>query len=292
MDYFIIYKTTNLINGMIYIGAHKTKDIDDGYIGSGMYLQSAIKKYDASNFKREILFLCKDREEMYQKEAELVTEEFIKRDDTYNLHIGGVGGFDHVGLVGSVTVKDKDGNTSRIKCDDPRYLSGELVGINKGMTPVKDREGNIYWISISDPRYLNGELVGCSKDTTTVKDKDGNTLKVLITDIRLKTKEVVGCSKGTTTVKDKDGNTFKVRCNDPRILSGELVGINKNIKVHTDEFKKMIGELNSKRQKGEGNSQYGTIWIHNPTTKENKKIKKIDIIPEGWIKGHKFNKNK
>ncbi len=35
-------------------------------------------------------------------------------------------------LTGRVTVKDKDGNTFSVSKDDPRYLSGELVGVMKG----------------------------------------------------------------------------------------------------------------------------------------------------------------
>jgi hypothetical protein len=44
MNYFI-YKTTNLLNGKYYIGMHVTNQIDDGYLGSGKYLNNAIKKY-------------------------------------------------------------------------------------------------------------------------------------------------------------------------------------------------------------------------------------------------------
>lgn len=39
----------------------------------------------------------------------------------------------------------------------------------------------------------------------------------------------------------------------------------------------------SVEQSGEGNSQFGTRWIHNPVTKENKKIK--SLLPEGWEYG-------
>lgn len=92
----MVYKTTNLVNGKIYIGKHQTYDISDGYLGSGILIQRAIEKYGEENFKREILFECSSVEEMNAKEAELVNEEFLKRDDVYNLKQGGDGGFDFI----------------------------------------------------------------------------------------------------------------------------------------------------------------------------------------------------
>ena len=54
----IIYKTTCLITGKIYIGQHKIlneKTLDPWYIGSGPTLMKEIEKYGRENFKREIL---------------------------------------------------------------------------------------------------------------------------------------------------------------------------------------------------------------------------------------------
>jgi hypothetical protein len=96
---------------------------------------------------------------------------------------------------------------------------------------------------------------------------------------------VVG--KGTVTVKDKNGKYFNVDINDPRYLSGELTYIWTG-KKHKEETKRKISETNKIKQKGELNSQYGTMWITNGI--ENKKIKKDEIIPEGWTKGRKITK--
>lgn len=96
MSHYILYKTTNLIDGKIYIGAHKTEDLDDSYMGSGRRLLSAISKYGIENFERTILEHFSDAESMYAREREIVNEEFLNREDVYNLKIGGEGGFDWI----------------------------------------------------------------------------------------------------------------------------------------------------------------------------------------------------
>lgn len=46
----IIYKTTNLINGKIYIGFDSHNNPE--YFGSGKLIKMALKKYGTSNFKK------------------------------------------------------------------------------------------------------------------------------------------------------------------------------------------------------------------------------------------------
>ena len=65
----------------------------------------------------------------------------------------------------------------------------------------------------------------------------------------------------------------------------------KRLKKHTKESKEKIGKANSKKQKGAGNSQYGTCWIYNPDLKESRKIKVDELqrhLKNGWTKGRKI----
>ena len=98
--FYTIYKITNKVNNKIYIGKHQTKNLNDGYMGSGKWLKSAITKYAIENFEKEILFQFDNEADMNAKEAELVNEEFVKEDSNYNLCHGGNGGFGHINLNG------------------------------------------------------------------------------------------------------------------------------------------------------------------------------------------------
>lgn len=97
--FYTIYKTTNILNGKYYIGKHKTGKLDDGYLGSGTLLKRSIAKYGRSAFRKDILFVFDNEQEMNAKEAEIVSELFIQSDDTYNLKVGGEGGWDYNNVV-------------------------------------------------------------------------------------------------------------------------------------------------------------------------------------------------
>ena len=62
---------------------------------------------------------------------------------------------------------------------------------------------------------------------------------------------------------------------------------------HKEETKRKIGSANAVQQKGEKNSQYGSMWIFNSELKISKKISKFDseleiLLSEGWEKGRKL----
>lgn len=98
MKHFI-YKTTNIINGKYYIGAHSTNNVDDGYLGSGKLLRKSIEKYGRENFIREILLYCENIEELYNKESQIISEH-LGNNMCYNVKPGGKGGWYSVNKSG------------------------------------------------------------------------------------------------------------------------------------------------------------------------------------------------
>lgn len=88
--YYIIYKTTNLISGKIYVGQHyQQTSAFDGYLGSGTVFKRAVKKYGKENFIREVLEYCtidiiNDREQYWVK---ILDSQNV--DVGYNLSSGG-----------------------------------------------------------------------------------------------------------------------------------------------------------------------------------------------------------
>ena len=86
---FILYKIVNIQNGKFYIGVHRTNDVNDDYMGSGTLIKRAIKKHGVENFKKEILEFFETEDEMLKREEEIVTYEFIKENNVYNIMPGG-----------------------------------------------------------------------------------------------------------------------------------------------------------------------------------------------------------
>ena len=114
--HYLIYKITNNLDNKIYVGKHKTEDKNDDYFGSGLLLGRAVEKHGKENFKKEILFECSSVEEMNQKEADIVDEDFIARNDTYNIKLGGQGGFDYINKndIRSIRPKSYYNNLSKL----------------------------------------------------------------------------------------------------------------------------------------------------------------------------------
>lgn len=88
--YGYIYKTTNLKNGKIYIGQHKSVKFDANYYGSGIWFKKVFQANGKDNFRCEIVEECASLEELNDREVYWI-EYFQSRnpDIGYNLAKGG-----------------------------------------------------------------------------------------------------------------------------------------------------------------------------------------------------------
>jgi hypothetical protein len=89
----VIHKTTNLINNKEYIGAHKTNNLDDSYLGSGKLIKLAIEKHGIENFEKEIILRAVSSDIMYWVENILVDKDYLNQLNVYNIRVGGHGGW-------------------------------------------------------------------------------------------------------------------------------------------------------------------------------------------------------
>ena len=92
MQYYTVYEVTNTVNGKTYVGVHQTNNPYDEYMGSGSAIKLAHRKYDKHRFVKKVLAIYDNPDDMFSHEAEIVTEEYVSRSDTYNLVTGGLGG--------------------------------------------------------------------------------------------------------------------------------------------------------------------------------------------------------
>lgn len=98
--YGYVYKTTDLTNGKIYVGQHKSDKFEgDDYVGSGLIINNIKKKCLADNesinkrLKVELLEEAYDKEDLDQKEKYwIMTLNAQDKDIGYNIAAGGNGG--------------------------------------------------------------------------------------------------------------------------------------------------------------------------------------------------------
>jgi hypothetical protein len=253
---YIVYQVTNLVNNKIYVGVHRHKPFD-GYLGSGVSIEQAVKKYGKENFSRDILFVYDNFYDAYEKEGEIVNEEFIKRKDNYNMVPGGQIHYDYSessrekmsnAKKGKMTAKDKDGVFYQVSVGDERLKTGELVHMSAGLTSMIDKDGKKYYVSVEDPRIKSGELFHKNKGR--------------------KNQGVAG----TVSVRDKEGNSYRVEKDDPRYLSGELVHFRKGAKFSKESLEQMSKTKTGKKQTPEHIEKRTKGQIGSKRSEETKKI--------------------
>tara|TARA_Y100000034_G_scaffold135973_1_gene210069 strand:- start:6186 stop:6764 length:579 start_codon:yes stop_codon:yes gene_type:complete len=91
-----IYKITNTFNEKEYVGRRSTSkyflpEEDYKYMGSGIVIKQAMKKYGKENFKKEIISVHKNKETLIKEEEKIVNRKYVDNKNTYNLRLGGPG---------------------------------------------------------------------------------------------------------------------------------------------------------------------------------------------------------
>lgn len=121
MKQYYIYLTTNLTNGMKYIGKHYG-ELDDSYLGSGKLLREEIQKIGKEYFSKEILYISQSEQENENKEREYIAlYNAVSNPMFYNIHVGGAGG------------NTTAGYSAEEKAALRAKLSELQTGINNGM---------------------------------------------------------------------------------------------------------------------------------------------------------------
>lgn len=144
--FYYLYEIKNLINDKIYVGVHKTKSMDDSYMGSGKIILSAINKHGIENFTKTILETFESSEAMFAREKEVVTDEFLARSDVYNLRRGGFGGFDYINKTGTKHIQPfTDGDRAKGRKTIMEMSKEEWNKINVARHTKFGKEKSIEW---------------------------------------------------------------------------------------------------------------------------------------------------
>jgi group I intron endonuclease len=246
----IIYKTTNLLNGKIYIG--KDRYNNENYLGSGKILKQAIQKYGRDNFNKEILEECQD-EKIWLKREVYWIEYFNSTKVGYNIALGGNGGDtisnnpnkDDIRKRHSEKMKDPNVNKNKArgrkpiikKRDDPNWINPRLGK----ESPLKGRSSGKKGI----PNQKHSEWM---KDNNPFRGKThSEEHKQKLKEINSKPKSEEHKRKISETLKgNKPGNMTKVVINDKlyeslseaaRQLNLSTSTIKNRLKSKSDKFK-------------------------------------------------------
>jgi hypothetical protein len=140
----------------------------------------------------------------------------------------------------------------------------------------KRTEDKIAWLALSGQLtkqecVIAGLKLGREKTDLILEEKHGKNWRTHIG------------KKARQALKNKIENDKKFGDEMHEIWANNAELASKKALSQESRDKRLKTYKNIKHQQGNKNSQYGTMWITN--LKISKRIKKTDIIPEGWVKG-------
>lgn len=261
-NYF--YKIINLINNKFYYGI-RSCDCDpseDPYMGSGVRLHKAYKKYGVENFEKLILKLLPTREDAEDLEAWIVSKELVNDPNCYNISRGG----QKAPGLGLVLVKDElTGGNKLISSDEYNKNPGKYTHYNKGKVlcyDVVDRKSKL----VSSEEYYSLRGSRYTTEVFSMKSKASRMGKVIVRNIH--TNEFLLIDKS-----------------DPRYGTEDYVNTVKGYYSHSEETKRKMSE--SHKGKSPNHSNKGRISVTDGTS--NKFIKENEVeefTKQGFKEGY------
>lgn len=121
--FYYVYKITNKINGKFYIGKRQTNATHismDLYMGSGIRIKAAIKKYGIENFHKEVLGVCTTLDLLNILEKLEITEDLVNNPNCYNLMVGGRQGPEARKKISESKMGDKNPMKHKVWTDEDR----------------------------------------------------------------------------------------------------------------------------------------------------------------------------
>lgn len=166
MKYGFIYMTTNLVNRKKYIDQRRyhsdSPESDAKYLGSGINMTRAIKKYGIENFTREILEECDTLEDLNNAEIKWISKfDAVNDKNFYNIAAGGLAGdtWNGQSQYKKRKFKKRIAESNRTRQRDVSRISGSLNPAfgRHWYKDVKNRKQ--YYLHEDDPRILQLGLI-------------------------------------------------------------------------------------------------------------------------------------
>jgi hypothetical protein len=139
--YITICNTTH----KFYIGKHSTKNLNDGYIGSGNIFRR-VKKQEGTSFTRHIIKFFNSEKEAFIHEGQILTEDVIRtyKDNLgmcYNLQSGGCGGTVYISEETRKKLREaKETLEYKARYKDPEYRAKLKEANNRPEVKAKIRD--------------------------------------------------------------------------------------------------------------------------------------------------------
>jgi hypothetical protein len=296
MIYYIIYETTNQINGKKYRGAHVCEDLNYGYLGSGTNLKQAMRKYGKHQFSREIIYMAFDYDAMWAAEAIFVDQDWISRPDVYNISLGGRGSR---GFQRQITDEQRQQRSLEAKARwlRPDYRQKNCASQRRKAPPSPEARLilSLAGKGIANSTEHNENISKGLKQLFTnpdarLKRSEQSTKCNARPEVRHKIAQALTGIKRSDATRQKSRSAAQKRVQNPEYLEAQRISQTKRWQeCPATWWNNGIKNIRSVDKPGEefqpGRISFGTWW-----TNGQKSVMSIECPGDGWSPGRRINK--